>query len=124
MLVYDTTNEESIHNLGYWVQEIKRYAPTNCPILMVGTKIDLASQRRVTADQVLAFSQQYCGGDANLIETSSKTGKGVEKAFEELARRVYKARNILPDKPDTVISDKPSLLLNDDSSSTYSTCSC
>lgn len=92
LLAYDTTNAASFENLGYWLQEVKRFGSSTCPVVLVGTKTDLKSKRVVPEAAVRAFAEQYCGGANTLVETSAKTNEGVEQAFQLLAQQVFKQR--------------------------------
>lgn len=52
MCVYDMTNEKSFDNLeNYWLKEIKKHAPQNAVLLLVGNKADLESERKVDFDR-------------------------------------------------------------------------
>jgi Ras-related protein Rab-1A len=92
LLAYDTTNAASFENLGYWLQEGKRFGSSTCPVVLGGTKTDLKSKRVVPEEAVRAFAEQYCGGANTLVETSAKTNEGVEQAFQLLAQQVFKQR--------------------------------
>jgi Fe2+ transport system protein B len=50
---------------------------------MVGNKIDLVNQRKVTTDEAKQLAQSY---DIPYLETSAKTGHNVSEVFMHLAR--------------------------------------
>ena len=79
LLVFDITNRESF-------QEIKRnwygYAMTNAELstkILVGTKLDLESERRVSTAEVEEFAQSR---NLKYIECSSKLNQNVDKILE------------------------------------------
>ena len=71
-----------------WVGEIQRLAPDGIPIVLVGTKSDLVKKRMVDAKEVQAAADKF---HLQYIETSSKTGEGVDQVFTALAAEVLKA---------------------------------
>ncbi|XP_065666612.1 uncharacterized protein LOC100214114 [Hydra vulgaris] len=82
-LVYDITNMESFTNLNDWLKDVSELAEKDAKKLIIGTKLDLESQRCVTTNNVQAFSDQL---DIPFIETSSKTGNNVENAFCQMTK--------------------------------------
>jgi GTPase SAR1 family protein len=93
LVVYDTTDRASFDNLGQWLQEIKRHAHQDCPVVLVGTKADLTSQRAVPVAEVCAFAEQHCGWANSFVETSSKTNEGVDHAFQLLAEQINRKQD-------------------------------
>jgi small GTP-binding protein len=78
-LVYDVTENASLHNLNDWLQEISQANP-NQKFVVVGNKIDL--QRAVGPDAALKFADSI---NAPHIETSALTGEGVSDLFTCMA---------------------------------------
>lgn len=64
------------------MDEVKIYAPQNLPMLLVGAKADLEAHRSVQYDIAKEFADIH---KMKYIETSAKTGTGVEEAFVGLA---------------------------------------
>ena len=58
----------------------------NTVIFLIGNKSDLESQRDVTYEEAKQFADE---NGLMFIETSAKTGEGVEEAFLETARRIF-----------------------------------
>jgi small GTP-binding protein len=88
LLVYDGTNDESRRALEeYWIPAVWRLAG-RIPMVFVGNKSDLVSDR-VWAEEYLYFlTQKYtCPG----ILTSAKTGDRVEPAFTALGEQILRA---------------------------------
>ena len=81
ILVYDTTNKNSYENLNKWVVELKEKAPPNLSVMLVGNKIDLIGDKEVSLEDGKRFSEIY---GFFFLETSAKSGKNVEEAFNKL----------------------------------------
>jgi len=88
LLCFDTTDINSFLRVQHWVGEIQRLAPEGIPIVLVGTKSDLVKKRMVDAKEVQASADKF---HLQYIETSSKTGEGVDQVFTALASEVLKA---------------------------------
>lgn len=84
LFLYDITNYSSIAHIDDWLSVIKKEirAEDIFPIIVVGGKADLVENREVSsADGIKIARSRNVNG---FIETSSKTGENVEKAFEAL----------------------------------------
>ncbi|XP_077302470.1 ras-related protein Rab-18-like [Arctopsyche grandis] len=85
ILVYDVTDRGSLNDLNSWISELQTYADkSNIVGLVLGNKID--KPRAVSTEDGRIFAQRY---RMMFLESSAKTGEGVNFAFEELARKVY-----------------------------------
>jgi len=84
VLVYDITNRNSFNSLDYWLKQIRQNAG-EVPVVLVGNKVDIADQRKISTEEGQAFA-----ADKNLIylETSAKTGVSVPDLFEGLVKVV------------------------------------
>ena len=84
LFLYDITNFSSIAHIDDWLSVIRKEirAEDIFPIIVVGGKADLVESREVSSAEgiKIAKSRNVNG----FIETSSKTGENVEKAFEAL----------------------------------------
>ena len=65
------------------ISDFTSKADKGTPILLVGTKLDLAQERAVPPSLISDVCERY---GCSLVETSAKTGAGVEEAFAEIAR--------------------------------------
>lgn len=64
IMVYDITNKDSFDHLSNWLKEVHLYAPETAKIVLVGSKCDLVSDRRVPSHIAQTFSQ-ICGRSYN-----------------------------------------------------------
>ena len=78
IVVYDISNEITFTNVKKWISDVRAQSPKNIYIMLVGNKIDLSDQRKVSYEKGLEFAQS---NNVNFIETSAKTGENVENLF-------------------------------------------
>ncbi|KAE8385157.1 hypothetical protein ETB97_010567 [Aspergillus alliaceus] len=96
LLVFDITRPSTFASCTQWLQDLRQIAEEDIVVLLVGNKSDLASddsqrsQRHVTRRE----AEEWCrmNNVVRYVETSAKSGDGVERAFVEVAERIY--RNI------------------------------
>jgi Ras-related protein Rab-5C len=84
LLVYDITNSDSFEAMKKWDSEISASVP-ECAKLIIGSKVDLVGSRQVPSDVVQAYSEER---NIPHCLTSSKTGEGIEEAFNQMAAMV------------------------------------
>jgi len=87
LLVFDVTNRESFEKVRYWFNEIQKHCTRDkhCAVILIGTKIDLASRRVVDKLDAIQLSEEL---GIPYVETSSKTGEGVNEAFMILTKMI------------------------------------
>jgi small GTP-binding protein len=102
LLVFDITRPATFASVTQWLQDLRQIAEEGIVVILVGNKSDLATtddeggsgsgsnQRGVTREE----AQSWCrmNNVVRYVETSAKSGEGVERAFLEVAERIY--RNI------------------------------
>merc|ERR1711934_896822 len=119
LVVYDTTDRESFHNVKNWLEEIDRYAAKNCCKAIVGTKIDLENKRAVSNAEAMEYFERL---GIPLYETSAKTNINVREAFTGLATqaldRMRSTTLLVTDKNSTAGPDKNKPLLQPDKNNT------
>ncbi len=84
--LYDITNSVTLDHLPDWTQILREYAG-DIPIILVGSKLDLAEFRAVAHKDGLNAAKKY--NLASFIELSSKTGENVEKGFYEMTKALF-----------------------------------
>jgi small GTP-binding protein len=102
LLVFDITRPSTFISCTQWLQDLRQIAEEGIVVILVGNKSDLAGddsgrgQRHVTRRE----AEEWCrmNNVVRYVETSAKSGDGVERAFLEVAESIY--RNIEAGKYD------------------------
>ena len=102
LLVFDITRPSTFTSCTQWLHDLRQIAEDGIVIVLVGNKSDLAGDGselkhgRVTKQE----AEEWCrmNNVVHYVETSAKSGEGVEYAFLEVAERIY--RNIEAGKYD------------------------
>lgn len=66
-----------------WIAELRSHAGDDIVIVIVGNKCDRENERQVDEGESLEWARKYNAGHFN---TSAKSGKGIEEAFQYLAK--------------------------------------
>ena len=87
ILTYDITEESSLENLCYWIEELKNTADNKDILLcLAGNKCDANENRKITLARGKEFADQH---GMSFYETSAKLGNGVTELFTGLAQKLY-----------------------------------
>lgn len=96
LLVFDISRRSTFQSVTGWLNDLKQIAEEGIVVILVGNKADLANQstdieggnkREVTKQEAEDWCQQH--GVMTYVETSAKSGEGVEQAFLQVAERIY-----------------------------------
>jgi len=87
MLIYDITSTQSFQNIKNWVVQIKDYLGDEASIILVGNKIDLESNRRVSWEDGMKLAKENKFG---FYEASAKENRNIDEAFEALTEDMIK----------------------------------
>ena len=112
IMVYAINNKDSFDNIDVWLKELKIHSNPDSKVFLIGNKIDLENERKVSREQGEEYSNQ--NNFSLFMESSAKTGFNAQKIFIEAARILY--NNYL--KYNNQIDDKTSIfkpLKNDES---------
>eukprot|EP01120_Amphizonella_sp_Union-15-10_P010494 TRINITY_DN4205_c0_g3_i1.p1 TRINITY_DN4205_c0_g3~~TRINITY_DN4205_c0_g3_i1.p1 ORF type:complete len:216 (-),score=44.11 TRINITY_DN4205_c0_g3_i1:151-798(-) len=85
IIVYDITSRDSYNHVPSWLNDARALANSEITIILVGSKKDLDKERDVTFLEASRFAQE---NDLMFLETSAKTGDGVEEVFMQCARKI------------------------------------
>ncbi len=84
-------SKQSFTDIEMWLKELKTHASPDIKIFLIGNKIDLVDERKVTEEEAKKFKEDYM---LNLyMETSAKTGFNAREIFIEAARVLYREYN-------------------------------
>ena len=89
IIAYAIDNINSFNNIGAWLNEIKAQANPETKIFLIGTKADLADDRKVTVEEAEKFQKDHAFH--YFIETSAKTGFNAQNVFIQAAKELYKS---------------------------------
>ncbi|KAL8912653.1 MAG: hypothetical protein Q9171_002378 [Xanthocarpia ochracea] len=111
LLVFDITRRSSFDHATEWLTDLRQIAEEGIVVVLVGNKSDLAASSTVTRNSSPHTStsetkgldaenrravtkeeaEEWCqrNGVLRYVETSAKSGQGVENAFLEVAERIY-----------------------------------
>jgi len=81
LLVFDLTNADSFRSSQRWLSDISRYSSGNAPIILIGNKSDLLSERQVNGLDAESFADER---GLRYVETSAKDSTNVDLAFAQL----------------------------------------
>ena len=87
LLIYDISNRESFDSMPKWIQQILDVKNAEAVFVLIGNKIDLENERKVTFEEGKKFAEEN-----NFIfqEVSAKNGNNFEKLFEiQIFEAVY-----------------------------------
>lgn len=106
LLVFDITRRSTFENATSWLQDLRQIAEDGIVVVLVGNKRDLVSgsvidERKVPAEDkgsvgnLRAVSseeaEEWCRANKVMryVETSAKSGEGVERAFLDVAEKIH-----------------------------------
>ena len=83
LMVYDISQEDTFTGLDAWYEMVKDKAPPDAKIIIIGNKSDLEAQRKVSFEAGTNFATKI---ESLFIETSAKTGLGIEMLTQMIAK--------------------------------------
>ena len=86
IFVFDVTRPDTLEHLTGWREEILKQIKPTTPNILIGNKIDLKNERKVSAEQAQKVAKAF--GSAGYYETSAKDGININAGFQTLARKI------------------------------------
>lgn len=88
LCVYDITSRNSFAKAQDWIKELKKQAPSDIVVALVGNKLDLEDNREVQLEEVDEYISELQTDGFKIIkaECSAKNGDGVVELFEAIGR--------------------------------------
>lgn len=90
ILVYDVTDERSVHELAQWISDAQIYAP-NATCMMLGNKTDLSEKDTLRLSENAANSADQLAREYNIklhFKVSAKDDTAVMEALDTLAHEL------------------------------------
>ncbi|GAA5900455.1 hypothetical protein JCM6882_001251 [Rhodosporidiobolus microsporus] len=91
LLVFSLTSRQSFLNCRSWLEDLRQWGEEDLLILLVGNKGDITREggeggekREVEEEEARKWAEEE--GLAGYVETSAKSGAGVEEAFNTVTR--------------------------------------
>ena len=93
MIVYDITDIDSFSKMSSWVSELRQQCGNGLPIVIVGNKSDLESNRQIKLHDAEDYARQL---GVQHFSASARTGNNVKELFKALteSKFVLKSLNI------------------------------
>ena len=87
IIVYDITDENSFKSVKDWIEDCQTYASKYINLVLVGNKIDLEQERKISKEDGVELATEY---GMEFFEASAKTGKNIEDIFSRICKIVAK----------------------------------
>lgn len=91
ILVFDLTRADTFFHIYDWLYEVIQLMGKEVPFILIGNKVDLYGDvgEVVPEDEIQKFIEKY-----NVVyrETSAKEGTNIDIIFEDITRKIIKAR--------------------------------
>ena len=85
IIAYDLTNRESFENVRKWYDIINGVAIPNIILILVGNKVDLIDERKVSIEEGMGLAKEL---GVYYMETSAKTNENIGELFEWVALQI------------------------------------
>lgn len=91
LLVFDISRRATFASVTSWLHDLRQIAEPGIVVVLVGNKSDLPTSNPASRQVERAEAEEWCraNGVMQYVETSAKSGEGVERAFLEVAERIF-----------------------------------
>ena len=103
LLLYDTTKMSSFENIREWIQDIRQEVSPKSIIFLIGNKIDLTEQRKISKEQGEELAEEF---KIPFFEASAKSGENVDEVFKALYEKIIEAYGDLEKEKGTKLNKK------------------
>jgi small GTP-binding protein len=81
LIVYDITDIDSFQKMEMWVKELRQQCGSQLPIIIVGNKSDLESNRQIKLTDAEDYAKQL---GVQHFSASARTGSNIKEIFKAL----------------------------------------
>ena len=92
LLLYDITKMSSFENIREWIQDIRQEVSPKSIIFLIGNKIDLTDQRKISKEQGEELAEEF---KIPFFEASAKSGENVDEVFKALYEKIIEVYGYL-----------------------------
>ncbi|MCY3414058.1 MAG: GTP-binding protein [Candidatus Heimdallarchaeota archaeon] len=88
LVIFDMTRADTFENIPFWLDMLMNSLQEKIPIMLIGNKIDLSNQVKISKDQVFDYAKvltDWLGYNVPVAFTSAKTGENVNDSFFNVA---------------------------------------
>ena len=91
LLVFDISRRSTFEHVLDWLNDLRQIAEPDIVVILVGNKSDLATNESIKREVSRAEAEDWAQKNKVLgyVESSAKSGEGVELAFGRVAERIY-----------------------------------
>jgi small GTP-binding protein len=89
ILVFDLSQRKSFDDLSQWLVDIRALCDPNAVVTLIGNKLDLVEQRKITSKEAESFAHLH---QLAYFETSALAGDNIQEAFHRTAALVIRHR--------------------------------
>ncbi|CAF4919149.1 unnamed protein product [Rotaria sp. Silwood1] len=103
LMVFDLINPTSFNNVSQWINEARKFASANLPIVLVDNKSDLITQRQISFEQATTLAKQF---NLSHMELSAHNSYNVQQVFLFFATRILHEKtlkSIVTSSSDTIL---------------------
>ena len=87
IIVYAINSKDYFENIEMWLRELRTHSNPDAKVFLIGNKIDLENERKITREQGENFAKT---NKLHLfLESSAKTGFNAKKVFIKAAKVLY-----------------------------------
>jgi small GTP-binding protein len=85
LIIIDKTQPNNLKSIQKWYNDLKTSIPQESPIIIIGTKNDMPSDKEISDEDIKKLATQY---GISYISTSAKTGNNINEVLIELTNQI------------------------------------
>ena len=87
ILIFSVIDKKTFGNIHNWINQLKKEVNEKVPLILVGNKIDCEEKRVINKLDAEKLANEF---NINYYDCSAKTGQNINKAFDDLIKRLVK----------------------------------